>query len=106
MAHREPITAGKFYIVFIDKPIYETTDSFGDWEVCRVRDMYIDKAIKLGKNLVVQTPTAQSIFIPKEVKKTAKIFEQVFKFADRPMKLYELRVKKCEPKPIEAFMFM
>ena len=93
-------TIGNFLVVDIHKPM----SSQEDYEFCRVRKDYFDKAKQTGRYVLVRTPNGEKTFMPKGMKKF-KVVKEVFLFPDRPMSMYELIIPKCEKKPTEYYQF-
>jgi hypothetical protein len=84
--------------VKITKPLYETEEG----SVVRVRDKYINQAIKYNERIRITTYwRGQEIyqdFNPRQIKLLCKKIEQIFLRPEEPMILYEILVGK--PKSI------
>ena len=69
-----------FVDIEIRKPLYHN--------FVRIRDKYINQAIREGKQLRIKIPQGVGIHDPAEWKRTGKRVEQVFLIPDRPMILF------------------
>lgn len=91
---------GDHIVVDIHKPMSVQSD----YDFCRVRKDYFDKARKSMRYVLVRTPNGERVFFPKAMKKQ-KVVEEVFLFKDRPMKLFELIIPHCIKKPDEYYIY-
>lgn len=65
--------------VTIHKPLYDT--------YVNIRDTYIKQAIRQGKKLEITIPQGTAIVDPLEWVKTGKVHMQVFRIANKPMRM-------------------
>jgi len=93
-------TIGNFVIVDIHKPMSVQAD----YDFCRVRKEYYDKAKTMGKYVLVRTPNGERVMLPKHMK-DFPIVKEVFLYPDRPMEMYEVTVPHGQKKQNEYYMF-
>jgi hypothetical protein len=95
-------TLGNFVIVDIHKP-FNKQDSL-DYDFCRVRKDYFDRAKKSGRFVLVRTPNGERVFSPKAMKEF-KVVKEAFLFPDRPMSMYELAIPHGVKKNEDYYKF-
>jgi len=91
---------GNFIIVDIHKPMSVQSD----YDFCRVRKDYFDKAKSSGRYVLVRTPNGEKTYYPKAMKKY-KVVKEVFLFPDRPMKMYELIIPHSIKQPNDYYFY-
>lgn len=89
---------GRFLIAEFLEPIFT-----GDY-VSRIRidKKWVIKAKESGRYLVIRVPKGEKIIRPETLRKK-KVFKEVFKFADNPMKMYEIDVPHSDKRPKEFY---
>ena len=93
--HRFP----RILVIEITKPLY----TYEDADCVRIAEKYVKEASQNCQFLVVRTPKGEKTFHPKELKKVGKKVEEVFKYPDNPMVLFEINVPHCEKKDMDAY---
>ncbi len=93
-------TLGSFIVVDIFKPMSVQPD----YDFCRVRKPYFDKARKTSRYVLVRTPNGEKAFMPKSCKRF-KVVKEVFLFKDRPMKMYELIIPHSTKKEDDYYLY-
>ena len=80
--------------ITIKKPLYETDDG----SVVRVYDKWVEQAIRFNKPLIVRSfwkgHEIGEALDPQEIKRHCKKVEQVFRYPNEPMVLYEVFLKR------------
>ena len=66
--------------IYIHKPLYAT--------FCYIRQEFIQRAIREGKQLRIKIPQGTYLIDPHDWMKNAKKMEKVFKYPDNPMILW------------------
>ena len=97
-------TVGNFLIPPMIRKSFNWNRPQDDYDVVRIRKDYFDTAKKLAKFVLVQSPNGEKVFMPKTMK-DIKIYNEVFLFPDRPMKMYELVIPKCEKKDLDYYRY-
>mgnify|MGYP006953642490 FL=1 len=80
--------------ITIKKPLYETDEG----SIVRVYDKWVEQAIRFNKPLIVRSfwrgKEIGEALDPQEIKKHCKKVEQVFRYPNEPMILYEVFLKR------------
>lgn len=96
-------TIGNFVVVDIHKPFNKPGKY--DYDFCRVRKTYFDRAKKSGRYVLVRTPNGERQILPKLFMKKAKAIPEVMLYPDNPMMMYEVMVPHCEKKDEDYYAF-
>ena len=86
-------------VIEIEKPLYTHEES----DCVRVNEKYIKQATQNCQYLVIRTPHAEKIFMPKALKKVGKKVKEVFLYPDNPMILYEVLIPHSEKKDMDFY---
>ena len=91
--------------VKITKPLYQTEEG----SVVRVRDKYINQAIRYNERIRINTywnnEEIYQDFNPRQIKLLCKKIEQIFLRPEEPMILYEVLVGKPKSVSQEEYSF-
>jgi uncharacterized membrane protein YkoI len=89
----------RYLVVEIETPMYIHEDS----DIVRINEKYIKQATQNCQYLVIRTPNAEKVFMPKALKKVGKKVKEVFLYPDNPMIMYEVSLPHCDKEEMDKW---